>query len=105
MKNHTRKDIIRSNSYSTSFFSKPSLQRKEEDKASFFQPKLKVGKSNDKYEQEADAMASKVMGHQSVGAASASSGIQRMEAQEEEELMTKPEIQKEGMEEEEEMQM
>ncbi len=71
------------------------------------QAKLNIGKPNDKYEQEADATASKVVQH--INSRSQEQSVQRQESmEEEEELQMKPisKIQRqESMEEEEELQM
>ncbi|MEO1259499.1 MAG: DUF4157 domain-containing protein [Bacteroidota bacterium] len=106
------------------FFSKTSdtVQARQED--AFFQPKLTIGQPNDKYEQEADAVADAVVDHAGPTPAVQQkeiSSIQRVTLatpQEDEKLGTaeqrmeedkliqeKPELQKMGDEEEEEVQM
>jgi hypothetical protein len=70
------------------------------------QPKLAIGEPNDKYEQEADATASKVV--QQINSPMQDQSVQKQESiEEEEELQMKPisSIQREAMEEEEELQM
>ncbi len=53
------------NKEQTSFFSSAKESNGAKgNKPSFFQAKLSVGQSNDKYEQEADAVANKVVSHQ-----------------------------------------
>ncbi|MBP0003739.1 MAG: DUF4157 domain-containing protein [Cyanobacteria bacterium SBC] len=75
------------------------VQRETEDekKDLEIQTKLSIGQPGDKYEQEADAMASKVM-------AMPDSAVQRetMPEEEEETLQTKPQLQREAMPEEDE---
>lgn len=79
---------------------KPQLQREtmpeeeEELQAKAIQPKLTIGQPGDKYEQEADSMAAKVM-------TMPDSALQREAMPEEEELQAKPQIQREAMPEEE----
>jgi hypothetical protein len=73
---------------------------------SMIQAKLNIGEPNDKYEQEADATASKVV--QQINSSTQDQSVQKQEAmEEEEELQMKPipSIQREEMEEEEELQM
>lgn len=65
----------------------------------FFQAKLKIGPANDRYEQEADAMAGRVMSMESSignGPTNLPSGIQRkcVACNEEEGLQAKPDFQK-----------
>ncbi|PZV12168.1 MAG: hypothetical protein DCF20_18035 [Pseudanabaena sp.] len=84
------------------------LRRPLQDKrVSVIQAKLSIGEPNDKYEQEADATASKVV--QQINSTPQDQSIQREESMEEEdeELQMKPisSIQREVMEEEEELQM
>ncbi|WP_434686373.1 eCIS core domain-containing protein [Pseudanabaena minima] len=69
------------------------------------QSKLSIGEPNDKYEQEADATASKVI--QQINSPTQDQSVQRESMEEEEELQMKPisSIQRESMEEEEELQM
>ena len=70
------------------------------------QAKLSIGEPNDKYEQEADATASKVV--QQINSPMQDQSVQKQESiEEEEELQMKPisSIQREAMEEEEELQM
>ena len=115
-----------------SFFT-PRVQRKSEgSEIPFFQPKLTIGQPGDQYEQEADAMAEKVVSNQSPANVQqkcaacqeregpvltklqrqeegeeemqAKFDIQRQAGEEEEEMQMKPEIQRMGGEEEEEMQ-
>jgi hypothetical protein len=73
---------------------------------SMIQAKLSIGEPNDKYEQEADDTASKVV--QQINSPTQDQSVQREAAmEEEEELQMKPisSIQREAMEEEEELQM
>ena len=83
------------------------LRRPLQDKrVSIIQAKLSIGEPNDKYEQEADATASKVV--QQINSPIQDQSVQREESMEEEdELQMKPisSIQREAMEEEEELQM
>ncbi|PZV12140.1 MAG: hypothetical protein DCF20_18045 [Pseudanabaena sp.] len=83
------------------------LRRPLQDKrVSVIQAKLSIGEPNDKYEQEADATASKVV--QQINSPTQDKSVQREAAMEEEdELQMKPisSIQRESMEEEEELQM
>jgi|GEM_PF-1509536 hypothetical protein len=83
------------------------LRRPLQDKRmSMIQAKLSIGEPNDKYEQEADATASKVV--QQINSPMQNKSVQREAAMEEEdELQMKPisSIQREAMEEEEELQM
>ena len=108
------------------FFSKPHLQRKTEGgELPFFQTKLTIGQPGDRYEQEADAMAERVVsgkqqqapGVQAKCPACEREGpvltkLQRMEGEEEEmqakiqrqeeeeEMQAKPELQRQEEEEE-----
>lgn len=68
------------------------------------QPKLTIGEPNDKYEQEADNVAAKVVEQINSPQAQAQS-VQREAMPEEEELQMKPILQREEMPEEEELQM
>jgi hypothetical protein len=83
------------------------LKRPLQDKrVSIIQAKLSIGEPNDKYEQEADATASKVV--QQINSPNQDKSVQREAMEEEEELRMKPisSIQREAMEEEdEELQM
>jgi len=82
------------------------LQTLQAKRMSMIQAKLSIGEPNDKYEQEADATASKVV--QQINSPTHDKSVQREAAmEEEEELQMKPisSIQRESMEEEEELQM
>jgi hypothetical protein len=83
------------------------LQTLQAKRMSMIQAKLSIGEPNDKYEQEADATASKVV--QQINSPTQDQSVQKQEAmEEEEELQMKPisSIQREeSMEEEEELQM
>jgi len=68
------------------------------------QPKLTIGEPNDKYEQEADSVAAKVV--QQINSPQAQAqAVQREAMPDEEELQMKPMLQREEMPEEEELQM
>ena len=98
------------------FFAQAGLQRSHEPAdAPFFQAKLSIGAPGDRYEQEADAMAERVVSrHASPGIQARCAEceregpvltkLQRQEMPEEEEMQMKPLIQRMGPEEEEEMQ-
>lgn len=100
----------------TRFFTQAGLQRsREPGDAPFFQPKLSIGAPGDRYEQEADAMAERVVNRHARPAIQARCAeceregpvltkLQRQEMPEEEEMQMKPLIQRMGPEEEEEMQ-
>jgi hypothetical protein len=82
------------------------LRRPLQDKrVSMIQAKLSIGEPNDNYEQEADTTASKVV--QQINSPMQDQSIQRESMEEEEELQMKPisSIQRESMEEEEGLQM
>ena len=93
----------------TSNSTTPSVHRKLQGRASLIQAKLNIGEPNDKYEKEADEIATKVV--QQINAPSQDSSVQRQDAMEENEneLQMKPaisKIQRQGsMEEEDELQM
>lgn len=89
------------------FFSKAddnTLQNTSE--AAFFQPKMSIGQPGDKYEQEADAVADAVVNQSTTQGGiqeQAEGGIQRMDTsaiEEDKMVQEKPEIQKQGPEEE-----
>ncbi|MBD2427060.1 DUF4157 domain-containing protein [Phormidium sp. FACHB-1136] len=69
------------------------------------QPKLTIGAPGDKYEQEADRVASQVVQHINAPSANPSQAIQREGIGEEDELQMKPMLQRLEMPEEEELQM
>jgi len=69
------------------------------------QPKLTIGAPGDRYEQEADRVASQVVQQIHSPNANAAPAVQRETAPEEEELQMKPELQRDAMPEEEELQM
>ena len=82
------------------------LMKPLQSKRMAIQAKLSIGEPNDKYEQEADATASKVV--QQINSPTQDQSVQREAMEEEEELQMKPisSIQREAtMEEEEELQM
>lgn len=69
-----------------SFFTGGKRNKSSLSKSSFIQPKLKIGQPNDTYEQEADAMADKIM-----QASQTNTAVQRMcEDCEEEDIQMKP---------------
>jgi hypothetical protein len=80
------------------------LQTLQAKRMSMIQAKLSIGEPNDKYEQEADATASKVV--QQINSPTQDQSVQREAIEEEEELQMKPisSIQREAIEEEEELQ-
>ncbi|TYQ23554.1 hypothetical protein PseudUWO311_22165, partial [Pseudanabaena sp. UWO311] len=82
------------------------LQTLQAKRMSMIQAKLSIGEPNDKYEQEADATASKVV--QQINSPTQDKSVQKQESMEEDELQMKPisSIQREAsMEEEDELQM
>jgi hypothetical protein len=82
------------------------LQTLQAKRMSMIQAKLSIGEPNDKYEQEADATASKVV--QQINSTPQNKPVQKQESMEDEELQMKPisSIQREeSMEEDEELQM
>ena len=81
------------------------LQTLQAKRMSMIQAKLSIGEPNDKYEQEADATAARVV--QQINSPTQDKSVQREAMEEEEELQMKPisSIQREAMEEEEELQM
>ncbi|MCG8326459.1 MAG: DUF4157 domain-containing protein [Chitinophagales bacterium] len=87
------------------FFSKTNVRNiQSKEKRPFFQSKLTINQAGDKYEQEADAMAEKVVSQPTLASPQSSSGtispkcegcekedqLQRMSMPEEEEVQTKP---------------
>jgi hypothetical protein len=69
------------------------------------QPKLTIGAPGDKYEQEADRVASQVVQHINSPSTNPKQAVQRETMPEEDELQMKPMLQRETMPEEEELQM
>lgn len=118
MKSHIPKNNSRRKASNTPFFTKVQRKNRESGEIPFFQTKLTIGQPGDRYEQEADAMAERVVsggntvdtpGVQSKCAACGQDEgavlpkLQRM-GEEEEEMQMKPMVQRMGPEEE-EMQM
>lgn len=118
MRSHISNNKIRRKASGTPFFTKVQRSQHGSSDAPFFQTKLTIGQPGDRYEQEADAMAERVVGGgntvdaPAVQSKCAACGqdegavlpkLQRM-GEEEEEMQMKPMIQRMGPEEE-EMQM